>query len=128
MRTRRFRQIRWLKQKKCCRHGCGSGYDAAICYPERRTTMEEHVIVAARIAAMAGQDDALSGIAAYTEDGALSAIGLTPAMGTDLVIQILRTAYEAALPAAQPVVSESELECMACHRIYLRGSPASPRG
>jgi hypothetical protein len=87
--------------------------------------MEEHVIVAARIAAMAGQDDALSGIAAYTEDGALSAIGLTPAMGTDLVIQILRTAYEAALPAAQPVVSESELECIACHRIDLVGSTDS---
>ena len=87
--------------------------------------MEEHVIVAARIAAMAGQDDALSGIAAYTEEGALSAIGLTPAMGTDLVIQVLRLAYEAALPAAQPVVSEAELECIACHRIDLIGSTNS---
>ena len=87
--------------------------------------MEEHVIVAARIAAMAGQDDALSGIAAYTEDGALSAIGLTPAMGTDLVVQILRLAYEAGLPPAQPLGAEAELECIACHRIDLIGSADS---
>jgi hypothetical protein len=87
--------------------------------------MEEHAIVAARIAAMAGEDEALSGIAGYTESGALSAIGLTPAMGTDLVIQILRLAYEAALPAAQPPGPETELECIACHRIDVIGSTDS---
>jgi hypothetical protein len=87
--------------------------------------MEEHAVVAARVAAMAGQDDALAGIAAYTESGALSAIGLTPEMGTDLVIQILRLAYEAGTPAARPDPSAPELECIACHRIDLIGSADS---
>jgi hypothetical protein len=87
--------------------------------------MEEHAIVAARVAAMTGEDDALSGIAAYTESGALSAIGLTPAMGTDLVVQILRLAYEAGTPSGQPLGAESELECIACHRIDLIGSTDS---
>jgi hypothetical protein len=87
--------------------------------------MEKHAVVAARVAAMAGEDDALAGITAYTESGALSAVGLTPAMGTDLVIQILRLAYEAGVPPARPVGGETELECIACHRIDLIGSADS---
>jgi hypothetical protein len=87
--------------------------------------MEQHAIVAARVAATVGEDDAFAGIAAYAESGALSAIGLTPAMGTDLVVQILRLAYEAGLPPAQPLGAEAELECIACHRIDLIGSADS---
>jgi hypothetical protein len=111
--------------KKCFRCGCRSGYQHRICPMRRKNSVEEHAIVAARVAAMAGQDDALAGIAGYTADGALSAIALTADMGTDLVIQILRLAYEAGSPAPQPDGSAPDLECIACHRIDMIGSTDS---